>query len=158
MGLFPSWNPLENSPLRKVALRGSWDTEKYYFRIISALNWDKGWEKPSMDQCLSWGKLLTNFQRHWSIRISLKTGQRATLPWKRYHNDAANDQEPKSQEEIKQRIRAMIWTGFLALHGLSDILSWPEHLGARIARCHRDARCDSNRTPPNCKRREQVFC
>ena len=28
-----------------------------------------------MDQCQSRGKPLTNFQRHWSIRISLKTRQ-----------------------------------------------------------------------------------
>ena len=31
------------------------------------------------------------------------------------------------------------------------------NLVARIARCHRDARCDSNRTPPNRWRRERVF-
>ena len=34
------------------------------------------WEEPSMDQCQSSEKLLKNFQRHWSTRISLKTRQR----------------------------------------------------------------------------------
>ena len=36
----------------------------------------KSWEEPSMDQDQSRGKRLTNFQRHWSIRISLNTRQR----------------------------------------------------------------------------------
>ena len=34
------------------------------------------WEEPSIDQCQSRGKLLTNFEGHWSIRISLKTRQK----------------------------------------------------------------------------------
>ena len=36
----------------------------------------KGWEEPPMDQCQSRGKLWTNFQRHWSVRMSLKRRQR----------------------------------------------------------------------------------
>ena len=35
------------------------------------------WEEPSMDQYQSRGKLLANFKDYWSIRISLKTRQRA---------------------------------------------------------------------------------
>ena len=31
------------------------------------------------------------------------------------------------------------------------------HLVARIGQCHRNVRCDSNRTPPNCQWCEEVF-
>ena len=54
----------------------SWNAGNADSRKISYAKGKLSGEEPCMDQYQSKEKLLTNFQRHWSIRISLKTRQR----------------------------------------------------------------------------------
>ena len=57
---------------------GRVDVVRLTFRILGG-SWAFNWEEPSMeggDQYQSKGKFLTNFQRHGSIRTSLKIRQK----------------------------------------------------------------------------------
>ena len=81
--------------LRRFRKEGGVKKHLSFSSLISALSHPRSkkggyWEERSMDQCQFKEKLLTNFQRHWSIQISLKTRQRKGLigpyefPWNSY--------------------------------------------------------------------------
>ena len=63
------------TPFGRYRILGAWlgvmqITQKAHFGALSGLDPWACWEEPSMDQCQCRGKLLKNFQDHWSIRIS----------------------------------------------------------------------------------------
>ena len=61
-------------------------------------------EEPSMDQCQSRGKVLTNFQRHWSIRISLKTRQKG-------HRSLQISPEIRMDQWLPNLSEVLVYTG-----------------------------------------------